>query len=104
MEAGSLPKGRGKTKSLKDNLNTLFALAPSYSFPSPIPLTLMAAPIQLDFPLAKARYLFNHTTDRGVGDDKRKFWQQVMGFEAIRSAILKNTSSDRAYWFERFDD
>jgi len=41
MEVGSLPKGRGKTKSLKDNLNVLFALAPSYSFPSSIPLTLM---------------------------------------------------------------
>ena len=58
----------------------------------------MTAPIRLEFPLAKARYLFNHATDRGVGGDKRKFWQQVMGFEsaaAIRSAILAQLSPEQ---------
>jgi hypothetical protein len=49
----------------------------------------------IDFTIAKAQYLFNRTTESGVGGDKRKFWRDVMGFEspeAIRAAILAQIS------------
>ncbi len=58
----------------------------------------MTAPTRLEFSLAQARYLFSRATDLGVGGDKRKFWQHVMGFEsaeAIRSAILSQLSPDQ---------
>lgn len=50
---------------------------------------------RLEFPLAKAEYLLNHSTEAGEGGDKRKFWHDVMGFqsaEAIREAILAELS------------
>lgn len=46
---------------------------------------------RLEFPLAKAEYLFSHATAPGEGGDKQKFWREVLGFEssaAIREAIL----------------
>jgi len=55
----------------------------------------MPRPDRLEFPLAKAEYLFNHTTEPGEGGDKRKFWRDVMGFQsaiAIREAILADLS------------
>jgi hypothetical protein len=55
----------------------------------------MTQPARLEFSLAKAEYLFSHTTDSGAGGDKRKFWRDVMGFQsaaAIREAILAKLS------------
>lgn len=55
----------------------------------------MTLPSRFDFPLAKAQYLFSRATGLGVGGDKRKFWQEVMGFtspEAIQEAILAKIS------------
>lgn len=52
---------------------------------------------RLEFSLAKAEYLFNHSTNPGEGGDKQKFWRGVLGFEspeAIREAILANVSVD----------
>ncbi len=49
------------------------------------------------FPLAKAIYLLNRSSEPGIGGDKRKFWREVMGFEepeAIRTAILAKVSSE----------
>lgn len=57
----------------------------------------MTSPSRFEFPIAKAQYLFNRVTEAGVGGDKRKFWQEVMGFEspaAIREAILAEVSLD----------
>jgi hypothetical protein len=51
----------------------------------------MTSATQFEFPLAKANYLLNYTTEAGVGGDKRRFWREVMRFdnpEAIREAIL----------------
>lgn len=55
----------------------------------------MTFPNRFEFPIAKAQYLFNHGTEPGVGGDKRKFWQGVMGFESpgtIRQAIMTQIS------------
>lgn len=55
----------------------------------------MSQPDRLEFPLAKAEYLLNHTTEAGEGEEKRKFWHDVMGFQsaaAIREAILAELS------------
>lgn len=55
----------------------------------------MTLPDRFEFPLAKAQYLFHYTGKFGQGGDKRKFWQEVMGFEspeAIREAILATVS------------
>ncbi len=55
----------------------------------------MTSASQFDFPIAKANYLLNYTTEAGIGGDKRKFWREVMGFdnpEAIRDAILAAVS------------
>lgn len=52
---------------------------------------------RLEFPLAKAEYLFNHTTAPGEGGDKQKFWRTVLGFEspeAIRESILATVTID----------
>jgi len=52
---------------------------------------------RLEFSLAKAEYLFNHSTAPGAGGDKQKFWHKVLGFEnpeAIREAILANVTVD----------
>lgn len=52
---------------------------------------------RLEFSLAKAEYLFNHSTAPGEGGDKQKFWHEVLGFsnpEAIREALLANVSVD----------
>ena len=52
---------------------------------------------RLEFSLAKAEYLFNHSTAPGEGGDKQKFWREVLGFdnpEAIREAILANVTVD----------
>lgn len=57
----------------------------------------MTSPSRFEFPIAKAQYLFNRATEAGVGGDKRKFWQEVMGFEsptAIREVILADVSLD----------
>ncbi|MBE5230049.1 MAG: hypothetical protein IM550_00430 [Microcystis sp. M54BS1] len=71
----------------------------------------MTSATQFEFPPAKANYLFNHTTEAGVGGDKRKFWRQVMGFdrpEAIREAILGAVSleilqkQDRSEYGDRY--
>lgn len=46
---------------------------------------------RLEIPLAKAEYLFSHSTAPGEGGDKRKFWREVLRFnsaEAVREAIL----------------
>jgi hypothetical protein len=53
---------------------------------------------RLEFPLAKAEYLFNHATVPREGGDKQKFWRTVMGFESpevIREAILATVTIDR---------
>ncbi|MBD1812623.1 DUF6883 domain-containing protein [Microcoleus sp. OTE_8_concoct_300] len=55
----------------------------------------MNAPTRLEFPIAKAQYLFSSATEAGVGGDKQKFWREVMGFEspeAIRDAIIAQIS------------
>jgi hypothetical protein len=52
---------------------------------------------RLEFSLAKAEYLFNHSTAPGEGGDKQKFWREVLGFEdpeAIREAILASVTVD----------
>lgn len=52
---------------------------------------------RLEFPLAKAEYLFNHATSSGEGGDKQKFWRTVLGFESpetIREAILAKVTID----------
>ncbi|MGA9378118.1 MAG: DUF6883 domain-containing protein [Phormidium sp.] len=57
----------------------------------------MTVPASFEFPIAKAQYLFTCTAEPGVGGDKRKFWQEVMGFESpeeIREAILAQVSLD----------
>lgn len=57
----------------------------------------MTSPTCFEFPIAKAQYLFSRATPPGVGGDKGKFWQEVMGFEspeAIREAILSEVSLD----------
>ena len=57
----------------------------------------MTLPRRFEFPIAKAQYLFSRTTEPGKGGDKRKFWQEVMGFqspEAIRETILAEVSLD----------
>lgn len=54
-------------------------------------------PASFEFPLAKAEYLFSRNMDAGIGGDKRKFWQEIMGFnspQAIRETILKVMSLD----------
>lgn len=46
---------------------------------------------RLEFPLAKAEYLFSHATTPGAGGDKQKFWRNILGFQdpvALRAAIL----------------
>ena len=53
---------------------------------------------RLEFPLAKAEYLFNHSTIPGQGGDKQRFWRTVLGFEspeAIREAILSKVTIDQ---------
>ncbi|MGL5058825.1 MAG: DUF6883 domain-containing protein [Microcoleus sp.] len=55
----------------------------------------MTLPTRFEFPIAKAQYLFSSATEAGVGGDKQKFWQEVMGFEspeAIREAIIGQMS------------
>lgn len=55
----------------------------------------MTLPTSFEFSIAKAQYLFTRTAEPGVGGDKRKFWQKVMGFESpeeIREAILAQVS------------
>ena len=50
---------------------------------------------QLDFPLAKAEYLFNHTALPGKGGDKQKFWRVILGFQdpqSVREAILSKVA------------
>lgn len=52
---------------------------------------------RLEFPPAKAEYLFSYATDSGEGGDKQKFWRIVLGFEspeAIREAILAKVTLD----------
>jgi hypothetical protein len=52
-------------------------------------------PNRLEFSIAKAEYLLNHTSEAGKGGDKRKFWHDIMGFrsaETIREAILREHS------------
>ncbi|MEG4841670.1 hypothetical protein [Microcoleus sp. B9-D4] len=36
----------------------------------------MNAPTRLEFPIAKAQYLFSSATEAGVGGDKQKFWRE----------------------------
>ncbi len=53
--------------------------------------------VQLEFPLSKAEYLLNFTTESGKGGDKRIFWRSVMGFsssEDLRTEFLKKVSPD----------
>ena len=53
---------------------------------------------QLEFPLAKAEYLFNHSTASGKGGDKQRFWRKIMGFsspKSLREAILANVTLDQ---------
>ena len=50
---------------------------------------------RLDFPLAKAEYLFKYSPGSGVGGDKQRFWRIVLGFdspESIREAILSQVT------------
>ncbi|MFB2898289.1 DUF6883 domain-containing protein [Aerosakkonemataceae cyanobacterium BLCC-F50] len=57
----------------------------------------MTLPNRFDFPIAKAQYLLSRASEPGKGGDKRKFWQEEMGFkspEAIREAILAEVSLD----------
>lgn len=52
---------------------------------------------RLDFSLAKAEYLLNHSTAPGEGGDKQKFWREILGFsnpEVIRAAILATVTVD----------
>ena len=53
---------------------------------------------RLDFPLAKAEYLFNYSPGSGMGGDRQKFWRTVLGFESpgcIREAILSQVTIDQ---------
>ncbi|MEL6777664.1 MAG: DUF6883 domain-containing protein [Cyanobacteria bacterium J06597_16] len=52
---------------------------------------------RLEIPLAKAEYLFSHSTAPGEGGDKQKFWREILGFdsaEAVREAILAQVTPD----------
>lgn len=52
---------------------------------------------RLEIPLAKAEYLFSHSTAPGEGGDKQKFWCEILGFdsaEAVREAILAQVTPD----------
>ena len=52
----------------------------------------------LEFPLAKAEYLFNYAAASGKGGDKQKFWRKIMGFsspKAVREAILAIITLDQ---------
>ncbi|WP_341734738.1 DUF6883 domain-containing protein [Microcoleus sp. EPA2] len=54
----------------------------------------MTTPTRLEFPIAKAQYLFASATEPGKAD-KQKFWREVMWFEspeAIRDAIIAQIS------------
>ena len=53
---------------------------------------------RLEIPLAKAEYLFSHSAEPGKGGDKRKFWQEILGFDsarAVREAILAKVGLDQ---------
>jgi hypothetical protein len=65
----------------------------SFSLQKSISMTL---PSRFDFPLAKAQYLFSRATGLGVGGDKRKFWQEVMGFASPEA--IKKQSWRRYRW------
>ncbi|MEP0885957.1 hypothetical protein NDI49_30975 [Trichocoleus sp. ST-U3] len=54
----------------------------------------MTLPSRFDFPLAKAQYLFSRATGLGVGGDKRKFWQEVMGFTSPEGNPKSNLGED----------
>jgi hypothetical protein len=63
---------------------------PTFNYP-----TLLI--VRLEFPMAKADYLFSHATAPGKGGDKQKFWRTVLGFEssaALRAAILAKVTID----------
>jgi hypothetical protein len=50
---------------------------------------------RLEFPIAKAQYLFSYSGEQGKGGDKSRFWQNVMGYdsaEAIRDVILQSVA------------
>ena len=52
----------------------------------------------LEFPLAKAEYLFNHSVASDKGGDKQRFWRRIMGFrspKALREAILAKVTLDQ---------
>lgn len=52
----------------------------------------------LEFPLAKAEYLFNYTAASGKGGDKQRFWRKIMGFtspKVVREAILVKVTLDQ---------
>ncbi len=52
---------------------------------------------QLEFPLSKAEYLLNFTTESGKGGDKKIFWRNVMGFsssEELRIRFLEKVSPE----------
>jgi len=55
---------------------------------------------QLDFPLSKAEYLLNFTTESGKGGDKKIFWRNAMGFsssEELRAEFLEKVSPELLY-------
>ena len=64
----------------------------------------MEQPKELFFPIEKAIYLFNRATRPGSGGDKRKFWQEILGYdspEKIRSAILDSVKARDLMFRER---
>lgn len=86
--------GSNKKSLLGREPTVLIATHAPESGGNPDPMT---SPVRLEFPIAKAEYLLNHTTEPGEGGDKRKFWHEVMGFqsaEAIREAVLAEVSLD----------
>ncbi len=61
---------------------------------------------QLAFPLSKAEYLLNFTTESGKGGDKKIFWRNVMGFsssEALRAEFLDKVSPEQLQYQKQND-
>lgn len=58
---------------------------------------MIGKPTELFFSIQKANYLLTRETLPGKGGDKRKFWQEIMGFrlpEQVRMAILSSVTVD----------
>jgi len=59
---------------------------------------------QSEFPLSKAEYLLNFTTESGKGGDKKIFWRNVMGFsssEELRIRFSEKVSPELLHYHKQ---